>query len=690
MNAGHPLGGSPIGSQLAYWAFDEQQGQVINSRTNGTTYNGTLGATSGSSTDDPTWKPLASCKRNGCLEFDGTSDYTTAVGNEENQFSIAMWIKPDAVTSRGIAGMAESPGSDTHDRDLYFDANSKIAGKVYDGGNKFVRSTTTAVAGNWYHIIMTYNGTNLQLYINGKLESTTAAGNPYSNYATPEYIIGRTYSLMGLPEAFISNVYFDGHIDDIQFYSAALTSSEVLIVMNANSTVNLGTGTNEAADLSGGAGNAPLLYWAYDENTGSTATDLTGNNRSGTITGTVWVPGKKGSGLIYDGDDHVRTADNALDGMSSAGSMSFWFNTTSTTESLMVSNEGYHAVYMNFNNVSGKIAAFFDGSSGGNPATTAAFNDGLWHHLAATNNGTTTKVYVDGVKVLDFAETFAAPSSTQPFAAGSQHTGSGSFYTGTLDDIKAFDYALSEAQIAYDYNRGGPIGHWKLDECTGTTAYDSSGNSLNGTITIGGTGTYTAAGTCASGTSTHAWNGGTTGKRNSSLGFDGTNDFITMGSNAKLAQAQFTVSLWTKKTTSNTTDVLFSNGPDNNAGSYRIITTSSGLPSCLAGATGSTKSVDGPSALTNGVWHHLSATYDGTTIRCYVNGALIGSSSSGTYTAATLEATIGKQPYASFEYYADALIDDVRVYNYALSVSQLNKVINDNASARFGPVEGSP
>ena len=45
MNGGHPIGGTPIGSQLAYYKFDEQHGQTTNNSGNGgSTYNGTLGA----------------------------------------------------------------------------------------------------------------------------------------------------------------------------------------------------------------------------------------------------------------------------------------------------------------------------------------------------------------------------------------------------------------------------------------------------------------------------------------------------------------------------------------------------------------------------------------------------------------------------------------------------------------------
>lgn len=85
----------------------------------------------------------------------------------------------------------------------------------------------------------------------------------------------------------------------------------------------------------------------------------------------------------------------------------------------------------------------------------------------------------------------------------------------------------------YDYNKGAPLAHWQFDECQGSTAHDASGNNFHGTITPGASGN-TAAGTCGSGTSTEMWNDGTTGKINGSLGFDGTNDYISVANDSRL------------------------------------------------------------------------------------------------------------------------------------------------------------
>jgi len=93
-----------------------------------------------------------------------------------------------------------------------------------------------------------------------------------------------------------------------------------------------------------------------------------------------------------------------------------------------------------------------------------------------------------------------------------------------------------------------PIAYWKMDECQGATLNDSSGNGDSGTITIGASGTQTALGTCTA--SSTAWGNGATGKFNSSLNFDGTDDYVDMGDPASGAldfgTGDFSVSYWGK------------------------------------------------------------------------------------------------------------------------------------------------
>src|SRR5690606_26203607 len=100
---------------------------------------------------------------------------------------------------------------------------------------------------------------------------------------------------------------------------------------------------------------------------------------------------------------------------------------------------------------------------------------------------------------------------------------SGQSPDGQIDHVKIYDYARTPAQIAYDYNRGKPLAHWRFDECEGAVAHDSSGNEHHGTINIGATGTQSTAGTCQT---SGAWANGKDGKFSGSLNFDGEDDWV--------------------------------------------------------------------------------------------------------------------------------------------------------------------
>jgi len=61
-------------------------------------------------------------------------------------------------------------------------------------------------------------------------------------------------------------------------------------------------------------------------------------------------------------------------------------------------------------------------------------------------------------------------------------------FTGTIDDVRVYDYALSASEILDIY---GKIAHWKLNETSGSSASDSSAYGRSGTVT--GTSTWSSA-----------------------------------------------------------------------------------------------------------------------------------------------------------------------------------------------------
>jgi hypothetical protein len=105
----------------------------------------------------------------------------------------------------------------------------------------------------------------------------------------------------------------------------------------------------------------------------------------------------------------------------------------------------------------GKISFFaVNGSGTGNEVrTTQTFNDNQWHHIVATLNTTSMKLYVDGTlkasKTVNYGSTFdldAAPLGKKIL---------GNDYRGRIDEFALYDYELSAAQILANYNAGASV-----------------------------------------------------------------------------------------------------------------------------------------------------------------------------------------------------------------------------------------
>ena len=85
-------------------------------------------------------------------------------------------------------------------------------------------------------------------------------------------------------------------------------------------------------------------------------------------------------------------------------------------------------------------------------------------------------------------------------------------------------------------------------------------------------------------------------------------------------------------------------------------------------------------------------TYDGTSRKLYLNGKQSGSTDtqiSGNIDTTNGAVTLGYDNCCA-RFYFDGKIDDARIYNYALTPSQIKQVYNQGAGIRFGPATGSP
>src|SRR5262245_4566537 len=203
-----------------------------------------------------------------------------------------------------------------------------------------------------------------------------------------------------------------------------------------------------------------------------------------------------------------------------------------------------------------------------------------------------------------------------------------------------------------------PVAAYAFSEGLGTTTVDASGNNNNGTLVNA------------------TWS--TAGKFGNALSFNGTNALVTIADSASLRLTTgMTLEAWVRPSAINGWKaVVFKERPGGLA--YALYGGSpAGPPAGYITRTGTSSDIgaDGTAALPLNTWSHLAASYDGTTIRLYVNGALVRSqAAAGSIVTSANSLRIGGNTVWG-EYYA-GLIDEVRVYNVALSAAEIQTDMN--------------
>ncbi|HCS78817.1 TPA: hypothetical protein DIV55_03660 [Patescibacteria group bacterium] len=683
-------GGSAFGGNagpIVHWNLDEQYGTIANDA---------VGNENGTVDSNLTWSTQTNCKINGCLLWNAADEEVLIIDandadinfNGAEEFSGSAWVyittipaanNQDAIIAKWDGTTASA---DAYRLVVENDASGGATGNfqvdVMDASASQVISATgadnTVSVNTWYHVAWTFNGgqagaaDDLKLYVDGVFVDGNAANASFlglEDVAT-DFTVGE----YDATDTEANNTAFTGYIDEVKLYASKLTTEQVKIDFNAGASTNFGVGTNEKTDVVDGAGSAPVGYWPLDENTGTSTTyDKSGNGRDGTLTSITessWMPGKYGSALNLDGAaDFVDIGT----GPSTVNTVTFWVKPTTTTEYFVNLTSTTDYIWSNAGTVTATgltlPTIYVDGIQ------TTSITTGTWHHVAVVDSS------AENASNLDIGRTQDA-----------------NYLEGVVDEVKLFDYALTPAQVAYEFNRGEPVGWWKFDECTGANAYDSGSGENNGTITPGASGN-TATGDCNSGISTEMWDDGSTGKFNGSLGFDGANDYVTMGdpTDGSLdidASTNLTMSAWIKTSDTSGTyhTIMEKGGFAATTFRYSIFQHSDGSVYVYISDNSTNQNFASQNfTITDGAWHHVAGVVDrtNTQLKIYIDGKLNRSATltvTGTF-ANSLNFNVGSNDAGPTTFPFNGLIDDVRVYNYVLSADQIKKAMNEGKSVRF-------
>ena len=664
---------------VGYWNLDEGSGTVAHDHGTGA-HNGTL-------TSSPTW---TTGRLGGALTFGASNNYvSTSLAWPSTSGSISEWVYPtsysDWISPSGWKLLGTNNGFVLID-----DGGSGTQGKwravfnpnVTSGpGEVDVVALQNDTLNAWQYLTMTWNlsgGTYVvHLYVNGVDQgSTTWTGTPG--------VSGVGNFNFGKSGDYADN-YFKGKVDDVRVYNRALPSGEVKALYNQSAGTKLNA---SGAMLNAGTtlGQGLVGWWTFDGSTisGTTASDSSGNGNNGTlISGPSKVAGKIGQALSFNGiNSTVQTGSDAIFTINGAKSFGAWVKWSgSGSETCVLDRANGYAITLAS---SGAAVVYLQGISGQPFTSTVIVTPGVWTHIFVTWDGTNIFIYKNGV----LTQTISAPGpqSLSNDIVGIGATGLGTlFFSGSLDDVRIYNRALSSAEVKQLYQEGSAtlnargttlqdgttlssslVGYWSFDGSDITDKiYDLSGQGNNA---------YVVRSVATSSMKV-------AGKLGQALSFNGTSAYIDAGAGGNVGLSDFTIAAWIKTPAAGSGyPRILDKGFGSGGYTYYIDPTGSmGLG--IDGIYQSGGRISGGAAdVFDNKWHFVAVVAHRSGVATYyIDGAVDGSTydiSSKVASNLTNSVHIGigqPVPTTATDVFKGTM-DEVRVYNRALSASEIKQL----------------
>jgi len=595
------------------------------------------------------------------LSFNGVDQYVDCgdpIITGTGDFTYSAWVKPDGSGHSAIGGNYGSVNTSG----VQFAWNTNF--KVYIGG--YVSGAISCPAGSWYHVAVTRASGTVTVYVDGVSDNTGTLSGSIGDAAN--FFIGTNSS--GTEE-------FKGEIDEVSIWSAALSAAAVAAVYNSGRPIDLNYGRGDYAN------SADLVSWwrMGDINLGGgeTVPDAAGSN-DGTLENepayTVDNPPNYSNwALGLNGVDQYGAS--AGDATLATKSYSFWAKSGEAGKNPVFDHGDTHigAFYFNFSDNrpflylnTGGCWQYWDDTPGGKQ------DDEIFHHwvLVIHPDPSDALLYCDGI--LQGVDSNSSAASAAAYTTGIRiGRGGGSHFDGSLDEFAVFDGELSNAQVNEIFRAGKPgtldgmnPEHWfRMGENnSGTGDWVTDMGSESDDLALYNSPTFERSVPAADA----SWN-------YRSIGFDGVDQYVDLGTSSTLNPANITIAMWVKPAALTDWDYLFTRGQADYNEAYRFELGATNL-FCNFGNGSSNDSISKAHGMSNDTWYHVALTYDGATATLFVDGASIGTESiSIVMEQASRTTTIG-QPLTGAGDYFEGHIDSVGLWSSALTAGQILEIYN--------------
>lgn len=350
--------------------------------------------------------------------------------------TVSFWVKMDELPVSGEAFLVSNGGWQQrmkisvpgHGKVVFTtNASSGISDMDAGGGNELV-------PGVWAHVAAVHDGTNDIIYINGVQANSKAVGGTLNKASAP---LGLGWNPID------KGNFMKGSLDDVLIFNRALSAAEIQDLYNSQK-------------------DAPVITDPLVANytfTGNTA-DASPYNNDAVSNGAQLANdrfNKANRAYSFNGTSSEITAANSAQQNSDYTTIAFWVNVKNLPvngEAFLLSNGGWQERWkislpahgkpvFTTNNTSG----ISDMDSGGDNALVP----GTWTHVAMTHDGTNDKIYFNGEVVATKAVDGALNSTSHPLGIGYNPVDGGNYFEGSLDEVRIYNRALSDAEVAALY-----------------------------------------------------------------------------------------------------------------------------------------------------------------------------------------------------------------------------------------------
>ncbi len=389
---------------------------------------------------------IQSTAQNSSLYFNGTDQYVSVADQNSldlsGNFTIEGWILPMGTGSGGAQGGIIINKEQSYEIARFGDGTLQYALSANGNGNDWAWVNTGMVAPlyTWTHFALVKSGTTVSFYLD--------ASTPGTYLSNPAILTANT-QLMRIGARTVGNQFFNGVIEELRIWNTSRTHAEIKTnVFNRNfSTSTPGL----------------VAYYRMNEGSGfATVNSTASTGIDGTlINNPVWIASPVQSGtnaLSFDGTNDIVVVpdDNTLD-IVTAITLEAWVYATKSSgiqnvisKSSGSANNGY--IFPRTDNGWNSAVIYLHVAGGWFTLSAPYPSRNAWHHLAATYDGASVNLYINGALAASAPRTGAITTNANPVVFGNQ-TGTAEYFGGYADEIRIWNVARTQAQIQSNMNK---------------------------------------------------------------------------------------------------------------------------------------------------------------------------------------------------------------------------------------------